>query len=122
MAARPHVAEVHDLHIWEITTEMPAASAHVLVEPRQDCHAVRADLEDLLSREYGISHLTLQVDHYPDAGPGSAPVRAAEPAGSIEDGGATANSLAAEDDHGHGAGDLHCEDAHGPTYRPARDR
>src|SRR4029077_69980 len=40
MAARPHVAEVHDLHICEITSGMPAASAHVLVAPRQDCHAV----------------------------------------------------------------------------------
>ena len=66
MAARPHVAEVHDLHIWEITTGMPAASAHVLVEPHQDCHAVRADLEALLAREHGITHLTLQVDHAPE--------------------------------------------------------
>jgi cobalt-zinc-cadmium efflux system protein len=122
MAARPHVAEVHDLHIWEITTEMPAASAHVLVEPRQDCHAVRADLEDLLSREYGISHLTLQVDHCPDAGLGSAHVSAAEHAGTAERPGTTEGSLAAEDDHQHGAGDLHCEEAHGPAYRPARDR
>ncbi len=69
MAARPHVAEVHDLHVWAITTGMPAASAHVLVEPRQDCHAVRADLEALLARDYGISHLTLQVDHCPDQAP-----------------------------------------------------
>ena len=66
MVARPHVAEVHDLHVWAITTGMPAASAHVLVEPRQDCHAVRADLEALLARDYGITHLTLQVDHCPD--------------------------------------------------------
>ena len=66
MVARPHVAEVHDLHVWAITTGMPAASAHVLVEPRQDCHAVRADLEALLARVFGISHLTLQVDHCPD--------------------------------------------------------
>jgi cobalt-zinc-cadmium efflux system protein len=66
MVARPHVAEVHDLHVWAITTGMPAASAHVLVEPRQDCHAVRADLEALLARDFGISHLTLQVDHCPD--------------------------------------------------------
>jgi cobalt-zinc-cadmium efflux system protein len=69
MVARPHVAEVHDLHVWAITTGMPAASAHVLVEPRQDCHAVRADLESLLARDYGISHLTLQVDHCPDPAP-----------------------------------------------------
>ncbi len=74
MAGRPHVAEVHDLHIWEITTGMPAASAHVLVEPRQDCHAVRADLEELLSHDYGITHLTLQVDHLPEsAGQAAAP-------------------------------------------------
>jgi cobalt-zinc-cadmium efflux system protein len=66
MVARPHVAEVHDLHVWAITTGMPAASAHVLVEPRQDCHAVRADLEALLARDFGISHLTLQVDHCPE--------------------------------------------------------
>ena len=68
MVARPHVAEVHELHVWAITTGMPAASAHVLVEPRQDCHAVRADLEALLARDFGISHLTLQVDHCPDPG------------------------------------------------------
>jgi cobalt-zinc-cadmium efflux system protein len=66
LAARPHVAEVHDLHIWEITSGMPAASAHVLVAPGQDCHAVRADLEALLRDEYGIEHTTLQVDHVPD--------------------------------------------------------
>jgi cobalt-zinc-cadmium efflux system protein len=63
MAAHPHVAEVHDLHVWEISSDLPAASAHVLVDPGEDCHAVRADLEALLSREYGISHTTLQVDH-----------------------------------------------------------
>ena len=73
MVARPHVAEVHDLHVWAITTGMPAASAHVLVEPRQDCHAVRADLEALLARDYGISHLTLQVDHCPDQSPAPGP-------------------------------------------------
>jgi cobalt-zinc-cadmium efflux system protein len=65
MAARPHVTEVHDLHVWEITSGMPAASAHVLVAPGQDCHAVRAGLEALLAREHGITHATLQVDHGP---------------------------------------------------------
>ncbi|HLI41362.1 MAG TPA: cation diffusion facilitator family transporter [Streptosporangiaceae bacterium] len=63
MAARPHVAEVHDLHVWEITSGMPAASAHVLVAPGWDCHAVRADLEELLASQHGITHATLQVDH-----------------------------------------------------------
>ena len=65
LAGHPNVTEVHDLHVWEITSDLPAASAHVLVAPGEDCHAVRADLEALLSRDYGISHTTLQVDHAP---------------------------------------------------------
>jgi cobalt-zinc-cadmium efflux system protein len=70
MAARPCVTEVHDLHIWEITSGMPAASAHVLVSPGADCHAVRAGLVAFLDGEYGITHATLQVDHAADlAGP-----------------------------------------------------
>ena len=97
MAVRPHVTEVHDLHIWEITSGMPAASAHVLVAPGEDCHAVRADLEAYLSREYGITHATLQVDHAGlPAAPGLIVVR-----------------------------EQHCEDAHdahGPAYRPGDDR
>ncbi len=67
MAARPCVTEVHDLHIWEITSGMPAASAHVLVNPGVDCHAVRADLESFLAGQYDIRHATLQVDHAPAA-------------------------------------------------------
>jgi cobalt-zinc-cadmium efflux system protein len=63
MVHHPNVTEVHDLHIWEISSDLPAASAHVLVAAGEDCHAVRADLEALLSREYGIAHTTLQVDH-----------------------------------------------------------
>lgn len=63
MAARPFVTEVHDLHVWEITSGQPALSAHVLVRPGEDCHAVRDDLAALLSREHGIAHATLQVDH-----------------------------------------------------------
>ena len=63
MAGRPGVAEVHDLHIWDVTSGMPALSAHVLVDPTGDCHAVRRDLEALLIRDYEIDHTTLQVDH-----------------------------------------------------------
>jgi cobalt-zinc-cadmium efflux system protein len=112
IAARPHVAEVHDLHVWEITSGMPAASAHVLVAPRQDCHAVRADLEALLAREYGITHLTLQVDHVREGA-------AAQPATSQ----ATSHAAPGEPDtNGRPpAGQElseHCEDAHGPRYRP----
>lgn len=63
MAGRPGVREIHDLHIWDVTSGMPALSAHVLVEPAGDCHAVRRDLEKLLTGTYRIDHTTLQVDH-----------------------------------------------------------
>jgi cobalt-zinc-cadmium efflux system protein len=66
MASAEGVVEVHDLHIWTITSGFPALSAHVLVGQSEDCHARRRDLEDLLAREYGISHTTLQVDHVGD--------------------------------------------------------
>jgi cobalt-zinc-cadmium efflux system protein len=63
LAAREHVVEVHDLHIWQITSGMPAASAHVLVAVGEDCHAVRMELERVLEHDYRITHTTLQVDH-----------------------------------------------------------
>ena len=62
-AALDHVVEVHDLHIWEVTSSFPALSAHILVVPGADCHAVRLDAEQMLHDAYGISHTTLQVDH-----------------------------------------------------------
>ena len=65
MAAVPGVAEVHDLHIWDVTSDMPALSAHVLVDPTRDCHDVRRDLELLLRGDYSVEHTTLQVDHEP---------------------------------------------------------
>ncbi|WP_431967636.1 cation diffusion facilitator family transporter [Actinacidiphila sp. bgisy160] len=65
LAAHEAVTEVHDLHIWTITSGQPALSAHVLVEPGGDCHAVRRDLEHLLGSDYGLTHTTLQVDHAP---------------------------------------------------------
>lgn len=66
MAAADGVVEVHDLHIWTITSGFPALAAHVLVGTDEDCHARRRELEDLLSHDFGISHTTLQVDHVGD--------------------------------------------------------
>jgi cobalt-zinc-cadmium efflux system protein len=92
MAAREGVVEVHDLHIWQITSGMPAASAHVLVGPGLDCHAVRVDLERLLADTYRIDHTTLQVDHAPDP---LLTIRRGTPAP---------------------PGDGHCPQAHGPAH------
>jgi cobalt-zinc-cadmium efflux system protein len=86
-AALEHVVEVHDLHIWEVTSGYAALSAHILVAPGADCHAVRAAAERLVHDEYNIGHTTLQVDH------------------------ATPELLTI------GRSDPHCADPHGPTHR-----
>lgn len=63
MIAVPGVLDVHELHIWEVTSGFPALSAHVLIDGHQDCHERRGDLERLLADRFGIQHTTLQVDH-----------------------------------------------------------
>jgi cobalt-zinc-cadmium efflux system protein len=63
MSSMDGVVDVHDLHVWTITSGFVSLSAHVLVEPGDDCHARRRDLERMLADEYGIEHTTLQVDH-----------------------------------------------------------
>ncbi|WP_214322730.1 cation diffusion facilitator family transporter [Nonomuraea sediminis] len=62
-AALENVSEVHDLHVWEVTSGYAALSAHILVDPGADCHAVRQAAEKMLHDTYGIEHTTLQVDH-----------------------------------------------------------
>ncbi|MFH9224618.1 cation diffusion facilitator family transporter [Streptomyces lydicus] len=105
LVSRDEVVEVHDLHIWQITSGQPALSAHILVAPGGDCHKVRRNLQSLLSGEYGITHATLQVDHLGEQGsaddvltlgpgPGPAPADGSERPGGE-----------------------HCEDTHGPVHR-----
>jgi cobalt-zinc-cadmium efflux system protein len=57
------VVEVHDLHVWEITSGFPALSAHVLVGTDCDCHAARREMEAMLHERFKLDHTTLQVDH-----------------------------------------------------------
>jgi len=68
LAGAPGVVEVHDLHVWTITSGFTALSAHVLVRPGEDCHGRRRELERLLHDEFEIDHTTLQVDHSADGG------------------------------------------------------
>jgi cobalt-zinc-cadmium efflux system protein len=63
LAAHHRVAQVHDLHVWELTAGEAALSAHVLVDRVGDCHEIGEALRAQLSAEYGIEHVTLQVDH-----------------------------------------------------------
>lgn len=66
MAEQPGVVDVHDLHVWEVTSEFPALSAHVTVKRDADCHRTRLALAELLEREFDIHHTTLQVEHEPE--------------------------------------------------------
>jgi cobalt-zinc-cadmium efflux system protein len=63
LVSHAHVTSVHDLHVWEIGSGFPALSAHVLVHPGDDCHAIRRELELMLAERFAIEHTTLQVDH-----------------------------------------------------------
>jgi cobalt-zinc-cadmium efflux system protein len=99
LAAIDAVAEVHDLHVWTITSGQPALSAHVLVTPGCDCHAARRALQRVLREEYQITHATLQVDHV-------GAERELEPL-------RITSRDAAEADR-----EAHCEESHGPVHRP----
>jgi cobalt-zinc-cadmium efflux system protein len=63
LVAQPDVVEVHDLHVWEVTSGFPALSAHVLVGSDSDCHAARRAIEGMLRERFALDHTTLQVDH-----------------------------------------------------------
>ena len=63
IAAERGVVEVHDLHLWEVTSGFPALSAHLLVGPGDDCHARRRQVRDMLGERFAVEHVTLQVEH-----------------------------------------------------------
>jgi cobalt-zinc-cadmium efflux system protein len=62
LAAEHHVVEVHDLHVWEVTSGFPALSAHVTVRSGCDTQAHRRQLAELLRDRFGVTHSTLQVE------------------------------------------------------------
>jgi cobalt-zinc-cadmium efflux system protein len=66
LVAEDGVVEVHDLHVWEVTSGMPAISAHMLVGKDVDCHEARWKAARLLADRYGVEHSTLQVEHQAD--------------------------------------------------------
>ena len=69
LARQPGVVEVHDLHVWEVTSGFPALSAHVVVRAGDDCHELRRTLQRVVGDSFGIDHTTLQVDHEAAAQP-----------------------------------------------------
>jgi cobalt-zinc-cadmium efflux system protein len=63
LAAQPGVVQVHDLHVWEVTSGFPALSVHVVARAGDDCHELRRRLQLILGQRFQIEHTTLQVDH-----------------------------------------------------------
>jgi cobalt-zinc-cadmium efflux system protein len=64
----PGVRDVHDLHLWTITSGRHAVSAHLVVEEAQSLHCGEASVLDLaahaLRTHFGLTHSTLQVEHH----------------------------------------------------------
>ena len=62
LSALPGVADVHDLHIWTLTSGMEVASAHLTLAPPAKQSDVLTDAQNLLASRYAIEHATLQVE------------------------------------------------------------
>jgi cobalt-zinc-cadmium efflux system protein len=62
LAGIPGVVDVHDLHVWTLTSDMEVASAHVMVSAGTDTHAVLDQARHLLVDRHRLHHATLQVE------------------------------------------------------------
>lgn len=58
----PGVLDVHDLHVWTITSGMHSLSAHVVIGDSQAPDAILRQLRDSLRQRFGIAHVTLQLE------------------------------------------------------------
>ncbi|WP_055479774.1 cation diffusion facilitator family transporter [Sphaerimonospora mesophila] len=62
LAAIDGVSDVHDLHLWTLTSGMHVATAHLVTANPDDNHAVLDRARDLLLRRHGVAHATLQIE------------------------------------------------------------
>jgi len=62
--AIPGAKDMHDVHVWTISSGMYALSAHVLTENRAlaECSAVLERINEMLWDKYAIGHTTLQLE------------------------------------------------------------
>lgn len=74
LLAGPHVRSVHDLHVWSVSPEHPALSAHLVVEPQSLAAGERLVrlLENRLCQKFGIGHTTIQLETAQPCGGGCA--------------------------------------------------
>lgn len=54
------VTDIHDLHVWAITSDKISLTAHVVIASGYECTIVLSKLREILRSKYGITHLTLQ--------------------------------------------------------------
>lgn len=71
MRAVDGITAVEDLHVWEVTSGMPALSAHLFVSRALDCHDTRREVQAMLAERFAITHVTLQTDHADEDGRGT---------------------------------------------------
>lgn len=69
LASVPGVAEVHDLHVWTLTSGMEVASAHLTMCPGAEVGEVLSAARTALHEDFRIDHATLQIE--PGASPGA---------------------------------------------------
>lgn len=62
LSAVEGVIDVHDLHVWTLTSDMDVATAHLMISDESDPHPVLDEARRLLAERYGIDHATLQVE------------------------------------------------------------
>ncbi|MFI7109721.1 cation diffusion facilitator family transporter [Nonomuraea sp. NPDC050227] len=62
LAAIEGVRDVHDLHLWTLTSGMNVATAHLVTGDQSDNHSVLDQARDLLRTRHGVAHATLQVE------------------------------------------------------------
>jgi cobalt-zinc-cadmium efflux system protein len=87
MRAVPGVLGIHDLHVWSVTSGVPAVTGHVQIAEPADAHRILVEICGLLHDRFHLGHVTLQMETepldapwHPNCGPGDpvpvVPVRA----------------------------------------------
>ncbi|KQZ88452.1 cation transporter [Phycicoccus sp. Root563] len=62
LAAVPGVTDVHDLHVWTLTSGMNVATAHLMTDADTDAHTVLDQARSVMRTRFGVEHATLQVE------------------------------------------------------------
>lgn len=57
------VRDIHDLHVWALTSDSPSLSAHLIATDAANGRSIREEAAAMLQREFHIAHVTLQIEH-----------------------------------------------------------